>query len=42
MLFIIFDFITLLRILKKVHLKKVGGFYMMATLINTITHCRLY
>ena len=43
MLFIIFRLYNSIPIFfLKIHLKKVGGFHMMATLINTLTNCRLY
>ena len=41
MLFIIFRLCNYSEILKN-PLKKVGGFHMKATLINTLTYCRLY
>ena len=41
MLFIIFQSYNIPK-KKNPSLKKVGGFHMMATLINTLTNCRLY
>ena len=43
MLFNIFQlYNSIPKLKRKIHLKKVGGFHMMATLINTLTNCRLY
>ena len=43
MLFIIFRFYNSVpKFKKKIHLKKVGGFQMKTTLINSLTYCRLY